>query len=190
MIQSKADLIDYLEADCRYLVPGNSRERLIMGYTSFPPQVIRNYITLLRKQEYYINTANGNTLKKLFALYYERRKNRLGLRLGIEIAPNCFGKGLCIYHAGNIVVNDAVRAGENCKLHGSNCIGNNGISQSAPRLGDNVDIGFGAVVIGDIEIADGTVIGANAVVNRSVLEPGTTVAGVPAVTIKRRAYDS
>lgn len=161
-----------------------------MRYTAFPPYVIRTYLTFLRKQEYYINTANGSKRKKLMALYYERKKSWLGLRLGIEIAPNCFGKGLCIYHSGSIVVNAAVRAGENCKLHGGNCIGNNGVTQEAPRLGDNVDIGFGAVLIGDIEIANDTIIGANAVVNRSVSEPGSTVVGVPAVPVKRRAYDS
>ncbi|MBE6950622.1 MAG: serine acetyltransferase [Ruminococcaceae bacterium] len=185
MIQSRADLSEYLQADENYLVPDGFKQTLIAGITCFPAVSIKKYLTFLRKQEYYINTANGSKLKKLLALYYERRKNSLGLRLGIEIAPNCFGKGLCIYHAGNIVVNDSVRAGENCKLHGSNCIGNNGITQHAPRLGDNVDIGFGAVVIGDIEIADGTVIGANAVVNRSVREAGCTVVGVPAAPIHR-----
>ena len=42
---------------------------------------------------------------------------------------------------------------------------------------------YGAVVIGEIEIADDVVIGANAVVNKSVLVPGSVVVGVPAHTL-------
>ena len=76
-------------------------------------------------------------------------------------------------------VNSGAKIGENCTLHGGNCIGNTGKNQAVPRIGNDVDIGFGAVIIGDIEIADGVVIGANAVVNRSVTEPGSVVIGVP-----------
>ncbi|MBO4847928.1 MAG: serine acetyltransferase, partial [Clostridia bacterium] len=48
-----------------------------------------------------------------------------------------------------------------------------------PVLGSNVELGYGAVIIGDVNVADNTVIGANAVVNRSIEESGTYV-GVPA----------
>ena len=53
-----------------------------------------------------------------------------------------------------------------------------------PHLGNNVDIGYGAVLIGDITIADDIKIGANAVVNKSFTEPGVTIAGVPAKVVK------
>ena len=78
----------------------------------------------------------------------------------------------------------AARIGENSSLHGANCIGNNGKTQGVPRIGNNVDIGYGAVIIGDIEIVDDVVIGANAVVNKSVLTPGAVVVGVPARIVK------
>ena len=125
-----------------------------------------------------------NRLKKLLKLYYERRKNLLGQRLGIEISPNCFGKGLNLYHAGCIVVNASARIGDNCSLHGNNCIGNNGLSQDAPVIGDNVDIGFGASVIGKVVIADNTIIGANAVVTKSFEKSHCVLAGVPASVIR------
>ena len=83
-----------------------------------------------------------------------------------------------------IVVNSSVRAGENCILHGGNCIGNKGSVNVNPVLGDNVDIGFGAVIIGNIEIADNITVGANAVVNKSFMESGITIAGVPARRVK------
>ena len=86
--------------------------------------------------------------------------------------------------SGSIIINPAVQAGENCSLHGANCIGNNGLTADVPVLGNGVDLGYGAVIIGKVTIADGVKIGANAVVNRSILEPGCTVAGVPAGIVK------
>lgn len=183
MIQSKEDLKAYTEADNAWLRPENAKGKIIERFAQYPAYMLRRYLQYLRKQEYYINTANGSRIKGILGLYYERKKNILGRKLGIEIGPNCFGKGLQIYHCG-IVVNTNVKAGENCKLHGGNCIGNNGKTNAAPRIGDNVDIGYGAVLIGDIEIADGVVIGANAVVNRSIDKTGCTVVGVPAKIIK------
>ena len=70
--------------------------------------------------------------------------------------------------------------GQGCCLHGNNCIGNDGKSGGAPVIGKNVDIGFGAVIIGDIQIADNCKIGAGAVVVHSCLEEGSTLVGVPA----------
>ena len=82
------------------------------------------------------------------------------------------------------MVNPGVRAGEYCVLHGGNCIGNNGKTDLCPVLGDRVELGYGAVVIGGVTIADRTVIGANAVVNRSIETEGGTYAGVPARQIR------
>lgn len=52
-------------------------------------------------------------------------------------------------------------------------------SKKAPKIGDNVYIGPGAVLFGDIEIADNCWIGANAVVNKSFLEPYTYSGAYP-----------
>ena len=183
MITSKEALKEYIEADNAGQQRQNLKWKLISRYAGYPQQRISKFKYYLRMQEYYINTARGNKFKGLLGLYYERRKNRLGEQLGIEIGPNCFGKGLQIYHSG-IVVNAAVCAGENCRLHGGNCIGNNGKTEAVPRLGDNVDIGYGAVLIGDIQIADGCVIGANTVVNKTVEKKDSTVVGIPAKAVK------
>lgn len=189
MINDKKELKDYLDADNQWLRPQGVKAKIVEKAAGYPAGVFRKYLALLRKQEYYLNTANGNKLKGWLAVLYEGRKNRLGMRLGIEIGPNCFGKGLNLYHS-NVVINPAVRAGDRCSLHGANCIGNNGLSQGVPKLGNDVDIGYGAVIIGDITIADGVKIGANAVVNRSVTAAGCTVAGVPARVVKLAEYES
>ena len=183
MIRSKEELKEYILSDERINVPKTRKQKFVSSACHTPVHEIRKLLSYLRKEEYYINTANGSRIKGALGLYYDRKLNRLGNRLGIEIGPNCFGKGLTIYHIGSIIVNPAARIGENCRLHGANCIGNNGKTEGVPRIGNNVDIGYGAVVIGEIEIADDVVIGANAVVNKSVLVPGSVVVGVPAHTL-------
>ena len=56
---------------------------------------------------------------------------------------------------------------------------------AAPVIGNNVDIGVGAKIIGDITIADDVKIGAGAVVTKSCLEKGATLVGIPAKPVKR-----
>ena len=53
-----------------------------------------------------------------------------------------------------------------------------------PHLGDRVDIGVGAVIIGNVTVADNVKIGANSVVTKSIDEDGTVCAGVPAHKIR------
>ncbi len=163
----------------------SKKQRLISVLCKEPISEVDKFLYYLRKEEYYINTSNENKIKRFLGLYYDRKRNKLGNQLGIEINPNCFEKGLTIFHVGSIIVNPSARIGENCKLHGANCIGNNGKTEDVPRIGNNVDIGYGAVVIGGITIADNVVIGANAVVNRSVLIPGSVVAGIPVKSITK-----
>lgn len=72
--------------------------------------------------------------------------------------------------------------GANCRLHVCVNIGMAADTreEGAPHIGDNVYIGPGAKIFGPIEIADDIVVGANAVVNKSFLEKGITIGGIPA----------
>ncbi len=184
MISTKQELADYIAADNSWYVQTDKKWRLIDWFICTPYCVIKKYLKYLRKFEYHHNNSKGSRYHAYMSYYFERKKNRLGNRLGIEIGPNCFGKGLSIWHGGSIVVNPGVRAGENCVLRGANCIGNNGQADENPVLGDNVELGYGAVIIGNVTIADNTIIGANAVVNRTIEEGGVYV-GVPARRILR-----
>ena len=94
-----------------------------------------------------------------------------------------FGPGLSIAHYGTIVVNDAARVGKNCRIHEGVNIGATNGSLRAPQIGDNVFIGTGAKIIGDLTIADDVAIGANAVVVKSITEKGVTYGGIPAKKI-------
>lgn len=136
------------------------------------------YVYYLRKEE----LAAGFLTK----YWYRRKKNKLGYKLGILINAGTCSKGLHIWHYGSIIINGYAKIGENCTLHGQNCIGNDGKVQgdiSAPVIGNNVDIGVGASVIGNIFIADNIKIGAGAVVIRSCYQKGATLVGIPARTV-------
>lgn len=137
---------------------------------------IRKYLRYLRKEEKYTFSKS----RQLLAFWYKARKNRLGSRLGFIISAGCFGEGLQIEHYGSIIVNPKSRIGKNCKIHGNCCIGSTGgYPDDSPVIGDNVDIGQNAQILGGIRIADGVKIGAGAVVVKDILVPGATVVGVP-----------
>ena len=105
----------------------------------------------------------------------------MSIQLGFTIPINVFGPGLSIGHVGTIVVNSSARIGANCRIHVCTSIATAaGYSDKAPKIGNNVYIGPGAKIFGDIIIADEIAIGANSVVNSSFMEPGITLAGVPA----------
>jgi serine O-acetyltransferase len=81
-------------------------------------------------------------------------------------------------HPVGVVISSDSSIGENVSILQNVTIGGNG-NRIAPRIGDNVTIHSGAVVVGDIDIGDGAVIGANSVVLSDV-PPDTTVVGTPA----------
>ena len=58
-----------------------------------------------------------------------------------------------------------------------------------PVIGDNVFIGFGAAIIGDVHIADGVAIGANAVVVKDITHPNVTIGGIPAKTLSDKGSE-
>lgn len=91
------------------------------------------------------------------------------------------GPGLFIQHGFSTIVY-ARRIGANCWINQQVTIGaaNGGL----PTLGDNVTVCAGAKVLGDVVVGDGAVIGANAVVVKTV-PPNTTVVGVPAYIVRR-----
>ena len=173
VIESKEDYRFYLEAD-----------RVALNIDSWWPKYFSHDIWRferhLRRLEYWKNCRRSPVWRPIYYFLYWRFR-RLSLRLGFSIPPNVFGPGLSIAHPGTLIVNDAARIGENCRVHPGVTIGTAaGETHAAPRIGDNAFIGPNAVIIGPIEIADDCAIGANAVVNRSFTEPGITIAGVPA----------
>lgn len=99
---------------------------------------------------------------------------------GIQIPRGCtIGPGLRIYHFGCIVLNPMTVIGKNCTLRHGVTVGNRQTVDDVPVIGDHVDIGAGAKILGKIRIGNNVSIGANAVVITDVPDNYIAV-GVPA----------
>jgi len=111
----------------------------------------------------------------------------LTLLFGIHLPKSCtIGGGLMIHHFGGIVLNPLTVIGRNCTLRQNVTIGIRKGNDDVPVLGDHVNIGAGAVVMGAIRIGHHVDIGANSVVLTDVPDHCIAV-GVPArVTPKKR----
>lgn len=188
MIKTKKDLKEYLQYEDKiYKGEKGGLQQFTISLHKYPRYYIRKYLKYLRYQEFYMNNDfyhSGNKLGfiyDLLYLYYTRKKNFLGSKIGIEIQPNCVGKGINIYHINGLVINQHALVGDNCIFHGSNCIGSS--NRGVPTIGNGVEFGYGSCVIGDVCIADNIIIGAGAVVNKSFDKNGSTIAGIPAKEI-------
>ena len=160
----------------------NYKEKILEWLIRPERYYIQRYMRFLRQEEKYTFSSPNKPL----ALWYKARKNRLGSRLGFIISAGCFDEGLQLEHFGSVIVNPKARIGKNCKIHGNCCIGSDGgYPDVSPIIGDNVDIGQGAQILGGIRIADNVRIGAGAVVVKDVLTPSVTVVGVPARTVSK-----
>ena len=100
---------------------------------------------------------------------------------GIEIHPGAqLGKGVFIDHGMGVVIGETAIVGNDVLIYQGVTLGGTGLEKGKrhPNIGNNVVIGAGAKVLGNITIGDNTYIGANAVVLKDV-PPNSTVVGVP-----------
>lgn len=98
---------------------------------------------------------------------------------GISIPACCsIGKGFRIHHFGGIIFHPTVTIGDNCTLYHGVTIGDRGGTGKAARIGNNVLIGAGAKIIGEIAIGDNCIVGANAVVTKD-MQAETVALGSP-----------
>ena len=107
---------------------------------------------------------------------------------GIEIHPgSVIGKGFFIDHGMGVVIGETTRIGNNVTLFQGVTLGGTGkeTGKRHPTLGNNIVVGSGAKVLGDIKIGDHSYIGANAVVLREV-PAHSTVVGVPGRVVKHK----
>lgn len=152
--------------------------------------IIWKYLVYFRKCQFWKGIREDKQasrfrrhLAKILFRYYDCKRNLYSDRCGVEICLNAhIGSGIDIWHGG-IVINGSLGS---CILHGNNINGNKGKGREneCPRIGNHVDIGAGVIIIGDVKIADGCVIGAGAVVTRSFHEERSVLAGVPAKTLR------
>jgi len=110
----------------------------------------------------------------------------LGIELPCEVQ---IGRNFVIDHFGGIIISGYAKFGNDCRIRNGVVVGLRRVGEaSAPIIGNNVDIGSGAKLLGPIRVGDNVVIGANAVVLCHVLEDCVAV-GVPATVRQRRVPD-
>ena len=117
-----------------------------------------------------------------FALYLQSQASRI---FSIDIHPAArLGMGLMIDHGHGIVIGETAVIGDNVSMLHGVTLGGTGkeTGDRHPKIGDNVMIGAGAKVLGNITIGRCSRIAAGSVVLKDV-PANTTVAGVPAKVV-------
>ena len=129
-------------------------------------------------------------LRGLFRPLYGFLYKIVQIVTGIEFACEArIGRNFVIDHSGGIDVSGYAVFGDDCRIRNGVVVGLSRIEDPvAPIIGNNVDIGVGAKLLGRITVGDNVLIGANAVVARDV--PSDSIAvGVPAVVKPRNRPD-
>lgn len=107
---------------------------------------------------------------------------------GIEIHPGAkIGKGMFIDHGHGVVIGETAEIGDNVTIFHEVTLGGTGNEQGKrhPTIGNNVFIGAGAKLLGNIKIGDNTKIGAQAVVLHD-MPSHATVVGFPAKVVRHK----
>ena len=105
---------------------------------------------------------------------------------GIELHRNArVGRRFRIAHQHGIVISPLAQIGDDCIVRQNVTIGQYKADGPAPTLGNGVDVGAGAVLVGPIRIGDGARIGPNAVITTNV-PAGATAFAPPARVISPR----
>lgn len=135
-------------------------------------------------------TLKNSFIRKFFSLLYKILYKWIQILTGIEFPCEVeIGKNFRIDHFGDIIVSGYAKFGDNCIIRNGVTVGLKNIETPvAPKIGNNVNIGTGAKILGPITIGDNVDIGANAVVISDV--PSNSIAvGVPAKIIPKKNHE-
>ena len=129
-------------------------------------------------------------LRAPFGLLYQIGRVFVRNFSGIDMYSTArIGRRLWIAHQSGIVIHHDAVIGDDCLIRQGVSIGRGpnhggGAKNAAPVLGDRVEIGAGAVLIGGIKIGDDVVIGPNAVVMSNI--PAGSIVAAPAGRVFQR----
>jgi serine O-acetyltransferase len=122
------------------------------------------YMYLLRKMA----ACKKHPLKLWFFSFLS---TRYSFKYGFQITSSeAIGEGFYIGHFGTIVINEKAKIGKNCNIAHNVTVGqaNRGKLKGYPTLGDNVWIGTGTVIVGNITIGSNVLLAPNSFVNVNV----------------------
>jgi serine O-acetyltransferase len=127
-------------------------------------------------------------VRKICSFIYKILFKLVQILTGIELPCEAsVGHNFVIDHFGGIIISGYAKFGDDCRIRNGVVIGLRRVEEKvAPTIGNSVDIGTGAKILGPISIGDNVIIGANAVVLCDV--PANSIAvGVPARVKPRRS---
>lgn len=131
-------------------------------------------------------------IRPIFSVLYRFLHRYVRNHYGIELHYTAtIGRRFFIAHQGAIVVHEYATIGDDCIIRQGVTIGAAGAYhiETAPRLGDRVHVGAGAMILGKVEIGDDAKIGPNAVVMQNV-PTGAIATAAPARIIPGQKSDS
>ena len=158
----------------RVLREDPAAESKLMIYLTYPHIKALNYHYVAHK----LYKRKKHTLARMLA----KRARRI---TGIEIHPGAkIGKGLFIDHGMGVVIGETSIVGDNVTMYHGTTLGGTTLDpvKRHPTIGNNVVIGAGAKVLGNIEIGNNVKIGSNAVVKHSV--PDDAIVYEPRPSVK------
>jgi serine O-acetyltransferase len=133
-------------------------------------------------------TIRWRWLRLPFSMLYKFLKPFSEIATGIELPCEVtLGRRFRIDHFGGIIISGDAVFGDDCVVRNGVTVGLRHAGQrGSPVIGNRVDIGAGAKILGPIRIGDDVAIGANAVVITDV--PSNSIAvGIPARILPRRS---
>jgi serine O-acetyltransferase len=124
-------------------------------------------------------------LSVLYRMLFRKIRNGYGIELPYSAK---LGRRVVIEHQSCIVIHGSCEIGDDCIIRQGCTLGNRYIDrpEESPKLGNRVNVGAGAKILGKVVIGDDACIGANAVVLKDV-GAGETAIGIPARILSPKA---
>ncbi|GAB2190232.1 serine O-acetyltransferase [Sessilibacter sp. MAH2] len=118
----------------------------------------------------------------IYGFLYRHCRNVYGIELPYTVK---LGRRVIIEHQGGIVIHGYSEIGDDSIIRQGVTLGNRHLAKpfDAPCLGQRVNVGAGAAIMGKVRLGDDSSVGANAVVLADV-DAGDTVVGIPAKSIR------
>lgn len=149
--------------------PGRRQILRVMGTDAYVLVVLFRLRTVVRR----LHIPFVNRILRLIQMMFG------GIEIGNDVT---LGRGVFFIHSFGVVIGGTARVGDRVRFLGSNTVGT-ARDNGYPTIGDDVEVGAGARILGPVHIGARAVIGANAVVLCDI--PADAVAvGAPARVVR------
>lgn len=181
-------LLQQLVDDWRWYARGDERSFLS------PIAMSGLWVIAVHRFGAWARTIHVPILKQLLRVAYLIAKGFVVIVTGARIKVTVqIGQRLDVHTTHGLQIAGGVRIGDDCVLNSGVCIVNaaNARGAGVPTIGNNVYLGVGAKVIGNVKVGNHVQIGANAVVGRDVPDSMLVLSPLPVVLprLQRRGLD-